>query len=154
MVWPGLPYQHWHDRLISTEIVLADNTGLTAIIRCLGLNCTQQYCILSLSFLAGPQPQLKTIQKSNYYKLVDHTFNNHSTKLVGRRVFCWRRWGSSHPGLRMLDPLLSPPSTPAEIVRRMCLQSHFQTSPPTPQKSYPKFWNPRIIFEILEIKNP
>jgi hypothetical protein len=22
-----------------------------------------------------------------------------------------------------------------------CLQSHLQTSPPTPQKSYPKFWN-------------
>ena len=28
--------------------------------------------------------------------------------------FCSRRWGSSLPSLRMLDPLLSPPSTPAE----------------------------------------
>ena len=34
----------------------------------------------------------------------------------------------------------SPSSTPAEIF----LQSHLQTSPPTPQKSYAKFWNHRI----------
>jgi hypothetical protein len=45
------------------------------------------------------------------------------------------------------DPPLGPPSTLAEIFRRTCLQSHLQTSPPTPQKSYPKFPNPRTTFE-------
>ena len=35
--------------------------------------------------------------------------------------FRWRRWGSSLPGLRTLDPPLSPPSTPAEFFRRTCL---------------------------------
>ena len=34
-----------------------------------------------------------------------------------------------------------------EIFRHTCLQSHLQTSPPTPQKSYPKFRNPRTTFE-------
>ena len=35
--------------------------------------------------------------------------------------FRWRRWGSWLPGLCTLDPPLSPPSTPGEIFRRMCL---------------------------------
>ena len=42
------------------------------------------------------------------------------------------------------------PSTP--IFRRTCLQSHFQTSPPTPQKSYPKFRKHRTTFEIFTKK--
>ncbi len=50
-----------------------------------------------------------------------------------------RRWGSSLPGLRTRDPPLRPPSTWAEIFRHTCLQSCLKTSPPTPQKSYPKF---------------
>ena len=29
---------------------------------------------------------------------------------------------------------------------RMCLQSHLQTSPPTPKKAYAKFQNPRKTF--------
>ena len=49
--------------------------------------------------------------------------------------------------LRTLDRSLVPPSTEAEIFRRTCLQSQLQTSPPTPQKSYPKFRNPRTTFE-------
>ena len=53
--------------------------------------------------------------------------------------------GSARPSAR-------PPSTWAEIFRCMCLQSHLQTSPPTPQKSYPKFRNPRTTFEIFQNK--
>ena len=37
------------------------------------------------------------------------------------------------PGLRTWDPPLGPPSTLAEVIRQTCLQSHLQTSPPTPQ---------------------
>ena len=48
----------------------------------------------------------------------------------------------------MRDPPLGPPSTLGEIFRHTCLQSHIQTSPPTPQKSYTKFRNPRTTFEI------
>jgi hypothetical protein len=43
------------------------------------------------------------------------------------------------PGLCTLDPALGPPSTPEEFIRRTCLQSQYQTSLPTPQKSYLKF---------------
>ena len=34
--------------------------------------------------------------------------------------FCWRRWGSWLPGLRMPDSSLGPPSTPWEIFWRTC----------------------------------
>ena len=62
------------------------------------------------------------------------------------------RRGFSLPGLRTLDPLLGPPSTPVEIFRRTCLQSHLQTSSPTAKNSYPKFLNPKTTFEIFTHK--
>ena len=61
--------------------------------------------------------------------------------------FCSHRWGSSLPGLRTQDPPLGPPLTWAEIFRCTFLQSHLQTSPPNPQKSYPKLPNTRTTFE-------
>ena len=69
-------------------------------------------------------------------------------------VFRSRRWGSSLPGLNTLDPPFGAPSTWAEIFRRTCLQSNLQTSPPTPQKSYPKFRNPRTTFENTPLCPP
>ena len=57
------------------------------------------------------------------------------------------RWGSSLLGLRTRDSQLGHPSTWAEIFPHTCLQSHLQTSPPNPQKSYPKFQNPWTTFE-------
>ena len=45
--------------------------------------------------------------------------------------------------LRTLDRLLVSPSEWEEMFRCMCLQSHLQTSPRTPKKSYLKFRNPR-----------
>ena len=54
------------------------------------------------------------------------------------------------PGSAHARPSLQPPI--AEIFRHMCLQSHLQTSPPTTQKSYPKFRNPRKTFEIFTQK--
>ena len=54
-----------------------------------------------------------------------------------------RRWGSS----LTVWARLTVHSAWAEIFRPTCLQSHLQTSPPTPQKSYPKFRNPRTTFE-------
>ena len=56
------------------------------------------------------------------------------------------------PRLRTLDGPLVPPSTRAEIFQHTCLQSRLQTSPPTPQKSYLKFRNPRTNFEIFKKK--
>ena len=35
-----------------------------------------------------------------------------------------------------------------------CLQSHLQTSAPTPQKSYQKFWNPGTTFENTPLCAP
>ena len=57
-------------------------------------------------------------------------------------------------GLHTRDPPLGPPSTLAEIFRHACLQSHLQTSPPTPQKSYSKVWNPRMTFENTPLVRP
>ena len=65
-----------------------------------------------------------------------------------KQKICSRRWGSSLSGLRTLDPPLGPPSIWTEIFRCTCLQSHLQTCPPTHQKSYPKFWNPRKLLKI------
>ena len=64
-------------------------------------------------------------------------------------IFASAMW-SSLPDLRTRDPLLGPPLTLEEIFRHTCLQSHLQTSPPTPQKSYPKFRNPKKTFEIFK----
>jgi hypothetical protein len=60
--------------------------------------------------------------------------------------------GSSLPGLCTRDPLFGPPSTVAEIFRQPCLQRYLETSPPTPQKSYPKFRNPRITLVCLKFE--
>ena len=43
--------------------------------------------------------------------------------------------------LRRLDRSPVPPSAWTEIFLRTCLQRHLQTSTPTHQKSFPKFWN-------------
>ena len=42
-------------------------------------------------------------------------------EVVTKNNFRWRRWGSPFPGLRTLDPPLSPPWTPSEIYRHTCL---------------------------------
>jgi hypothetical protein len=51
------------------------------------------------------------------------------------------------PGSAHARPSDQPPSTLVEIFRHTCLQSHLQTSHPTPQKSYLKFLNPRTTYE-------
>ena len=48
---------------------------------------------------------------------------------------------------KLMGVLARPQSTLAEIFRHSYLQSHLLTSPPTPQKSYLKFRNPRTTFE-------
>jgi hypothetical protein len=55
--------------------------------------------------------------------------------------------------LRTLDRSLVPQSTQAEIFPRTCLQSHLKTPPPTPPKSYLKFWNPRTSYPPFPAKN-
>jgi hypothetical protein len=52
------------------------------------------------------------------------------------------RAGSSLPCLGTCDTPLGPPSTPAEICLCTCLQSHLETSPPAPQKSYTNVLEP------------
>jgi hypothetical protein len=41
-----------------------------------------------------------------------------------------------------------------EIFRRTSLQSHLQTPPPTPSKSYPKFWNHWTTFQNTPLFRP
>ena len=57
------------------------------------------------------------------------------------------------PGSAHARPSACPPSTPAEIFRRTCLQSYLQTSHPNPQKSYPKFRNPRTTLKYFTQTN-
>ena len=56
-----------------------------------------------------------------------------------KQLFWPCRWGSSLPNCARWMVSLVPPST--------CLQSHLQTSTPTPQNSNPKFQNPRRTLE-------
>jgi hypothetical protein len=76
------------------------------------------------------------------------SLNKKNSNFLSRK--CW----SLLPGLRTLDPLLGPPSTGTAICRHTCLQSDLQTSPPTPQKSYLKFWNPRTTFQNIPLFLP
>ena len=61
--------------------------------------------------------------------------------------------GSSLPGLRMLDPLLGPQSTPAEFFQRTYLQSHLENLP-QPLRSYTQsaggifFWCGILIYFV------
>ena len=50
--------------------------------------------------------------------------------------------------LRTLDRSVVPPSTQAEIFRRMCLQSHLQTPPPTPRSNIRSFGTLGQLFKI------
>ena len=45
-------------------------------------------------------------------------------------------------------------ATVNSIFCHTCLQSILQTSPPTPQKSYTKFWNPRTTIENTPLFPP
>ena len=56
------------------------------------------------------------------------------------------------PGSAHARPSAWPPIDVSGNFTAQSLQSHPQTSPPTPQKSYPKFWNPRTTFEIFKKK--
>ena len=77
-------------------------------------------------------------------------------------VYCLQLWSGSEFPLTLLGvlgpwsanarPSAQPPIDTNENFRRTCLQSHLQTSPPTPQKSCPKFRNPRTTFEIFQKK--
>ena len=58
------------------------------------------------------------------------------------------------PGLRMLDPPLSPHRHERKFFDIRVCKGHLQTSPPTPQKSYPKFWKPRITFQNIPLFLP
>ena len=56
------------------------------------------------------------------------------------------------PGSAHARPSARPPIGMSKNFPAKCLQSHLQTSPPTPQNSYPKFRNPRTTFEIFKKK--
>ena len=46
-----------------------------------------------------------------------------------------------------------PPSTLVEFFRACVWKLTFKKSPPTPQESYPKFWNPRTTFEMPKLSS-
>ena len=75
-----------------------------------------------------------------------HTKFNLFRKAAQERKFPLAPMGVLAPWSAHARPSARPPSTLAEIFRHPCLQSHLQTSPPTPQKSYQKFQNPRTTF--------
>ena len=92
-----------------------------------------------------PQKEKGEKEKPKEEKSVKNTFE------CLFKLFRSRRWG---PRARVCarETLRSAPIDMSGIFRRMCLQSHLQSSPPTPQKSYPKFRNPRTTFEIFKKK--
>ena len=77
------------------------------------------------------------------------------------KKFHWRQRGSSLSVCTclLLDGESSFPHSLiemslAELIGRLCLQSHLKTFPPTPQKSYAKFWNSRTPFQNTPLCTP
>ena len=89
--------------------------------------------LCDLMWVLLPPSKLHTLEAPLVFWYCLHKIGKSCKSILN---FRWRRWGSLVPGLRTLDPPLSPSSTPAEIFQCMCLQSHLQTSPTNPQKSY------------------
>jgi hypothetical protein len=85
-------------------------------------------------------------RRFSYFGFVVKIWDNSLTASCMEKFPLTPMGGLAHR-LRTLDPSLVPPLTWTEIFQRTCLQSHLQTSPPTPQKSYPTFWNPRTTFQ-------
>ena len=63
-------------------------------------------------------------------------------------------WGSSLTVYARLTVCSSPHQHKRKFSGTHVVQSHLQTSPPTPQKSYPKFRNPRTTFENTPLFTP
>ena len=80
------------------------SVGFGCCARCSLLNYCASYAnIISDNSISPPPLHMFRLQTKNcYYNFLD-------------KIFRWHRWGSSRPGLRTLDPPLSPPLTPAEI---------------------------------------
>ena len=74
-------------------------------------------------------------------------FQKHQVKTTSK--FPLTPLGVLAPGSAHARPSARPPfDMSAKKLRRTCLQSHLQTSPPTPQKSYRKFQNPSIVLGV------
>ena len=86
-----------------------------------------------------------------YYPMYDGRLEIYINLNNSNSNFRLRRWRSLLTGCTCLTGPLIPSSTGTEMFWLTCLQSHLQTSPPTPQNSYP---NPRTTFENTPIVNP
>ena len=95
-------------------------------------------------------PPFDTSRKLQRTCLQSHLQTSPQKRQKSNPKFClFPPMGVFAPRLRTLDVSARSPIDTSGNFRRTCLQSHLQTSPPTPQKSYPKFRNPRTNFEIF-----
>ena len=76
----------------------------------------------------------------SFHQLVSYHFLSHYTLCKGKfKENSALADGVVAPHLRMIDRYACPLINMSSICLHMCLQSHLQTSPLTPQKSLPKF---------------
>ena len=115
------------------------NTSEKKLATCLGENKLTPCFIPNLFFWGDFKPHAKFLNPT----ITPSGRKVTTSERDKRRKFPLTMMGVLAHRLRTLDRSLVPPSAWAEIFRRTCLQSHLQTSPPTPQKSYLKFRNPR-----------
>ena len=74
---------------------------------------------------------------------------NHNCQAQGRKMTKFPLRANGVPRSQVYANVI-PRSAPHQH-QCTCLQSHLQTSPPYPQKSYTKFRNPRTTFENLTL---
>ena len=117
-------------------------------------NLNLSWCYFILFYFKG-SPYFITLYIYNLWKisredwltLVMNIMSGDNSKV---RVSMMGDWKFPVTPMGVLAPGSAHARPWAEIVGRTCLQNHLRTSPPTPQKSYPKFRDPRTTFEFFK----
>ena len=141
---------------IFADFKLISSLGCFKLVWMICIKCIQFWFVAKLSPSRLALARMKLVLVSTSHPTNPHTTHPYRKSTDRRELskFPLTPMGVLAHSLRTLDRLHFPPSAWVEIFRCTCLQSHLQTPPPTAQKSYPMFRNPRKTFESTPICPP